>query len=168
MLVLWSTSPEKSSLARTRATMPVAALSVTVATASFCLSWFEYPRSIRPSPLLDVYLLSSVVVDIARARTLWLSSPHSTITSLFTSSIVVRIILATLESFAQPVKASRATLSKEEISGSYSRSVFFWLSSLFIDGYTNILSLQDLYPLDAGLKTKKLYGRLQNIWENGR
>jgi ATP-binding cassette, subfamily C (CFTR/MRP), member 1 len=59
-------------------------------------------------------------------------------------------------------------LSRENISGTYSRSIFFWLNSLFLSGYRKVLSIDDLYPLDPALETEKLQLPLQAAWENGK
>ncbi|KXH25809.1 ABC transporter [Colletotrichum simmondsii] len=55
--------------------------------------------------------------------------------------------------------------SKEVTSGTFNRSVFFWLTSLFINGYRNILQLDDLYPLDPKLASEPLYRKLADAWD---
>ncbi|KAL2881878.1 hypothetical protein SGCOL_002614 [Colletotrichum sp. CLE4] len=55
--------------------------------------------------------------------------------------------------------------SKEVTSGTFNRSVFFWLTSLFINGYRNILRLDDLYPLDPKLASEPLYRKLADAWD---
>ena len=147
---------------RTHATTPTAVLSLVVATTSFSLAWVKHSRSNRPSPLPDAYLFFPVLFDVARARTLWLIMPHSAIASIFIASMVARSTLAVLKSYSKPVTLQSDIPSKEEISGTYSRSMFFfWLSSLFVIGYKHVLTLEDLYPLDAKLKTKKPYSNFQ-------
>jgi len=58
--------------------------------------------------------------------------------------------------------------SKEATSSPISRTVFFWLTSLFWKGYKSILTLKDLYPLDADLKSASVYQTLAAAWEKGK
>ncbi|KAI9845011.1 MAG: hypothetical protein M1837_005155 [Sclerophora amabilis] len=54
---------------------------------------------------------------------------------------------------------------KEATSGTLSRSVFFWLSSLFVNGYKHVLSLGDLFPLDKKLYSERLQNDMQLAWD---
>jgi hypothetical protein len=56
---------------------------------------------------------------------------------------------------------------KEAISGTFSRSVFFWLNSLLVNGYKRVLSLSDLFLLDKDLSSEKLMGEFQSAWDKG-
>ena len=56
----------------------------------------------------------------------------------------------------------------EATSGLFSRSVFWWLSTLFLQGYRNVLVLGNLFTLDKDLYSEVLYERLQLAWENGQ
>jgi ATP-binding cassette, subfamily C (CFTR/MRP), member 1 len=65
------------------------------------------------------------------------------------------------------LKTPNETLSKEATSGTFSRSLFFWLTSLLFNGYRSLLSLHDLYPLDERLASKSLSEALQVAWDKG-
>ena len=168
LLILWSTK-SSSTITHTRATIPTAALSF-VATLGYCvLSWMEHTRSVRPSFIIDTYLFFSVMFDAARARTLWMLGPYTAIPILFTTTIALRCVMIILESTEKRsiLLAPYNEYSRETISGTFSRSVFFWLSSLFLSGYQKVLSLKDLYPLDPGLYTEKLQEAFHASWEKG-
>ena len=136
----------------------------------FCLlSYGEHVFSIRPSVILDVYLFLSIIFDVARARTLWLIGLDRTIPTLFSCSIALKCVMILLESAEKrPILTSQyEKYPLEATSGVFSRSVFWWLSSLFLQGYRNVLSLGDLFPLDKELYSESLYEQLQLAWTNG-
>lgn len=88
------------------------------------------------------------------------------IPSIFTCSLLIRCVLLLLESTEKRsiLLPPYCELSKESTSGSINRSVFFWLTSLFIGGYQRVLSLGDLCPLDPQLQCQKLQERFNPAW----
>ena len=62
------------------------------------LSRVERSRSVRPSFILNVYLISSLVFDIARARTLYLLQDDTPVGSTFSAAIGIKLALLFLES----------------------------------------------------------------------
>lgn len=125
--------------------------------------------SIRPSFVLDIYLFLSIIFDVARARTLWLIGLDRTIPVIFTCSIALKSVMILLESTEKRtiLKLQYKQYPLEATSGVFSRSIFWWLSSLFIQGYRNVLFLGDLFQLDRELYSESLYERLQFAWANG-
>ena len=91
LLVLWS------SHSATKASVPSAALELVGAIAIFAISNLEHSRSVRPSSLLSVYLLFSILFDATQLRTLYLRHELSTIVGLSTATLVVEILLFLLE-----------------------------------------------------------------------
>ncbi|KAI8155534.1 ABC transporter [Colletotrichum sp. SAR 10_70] len=134
------------------------------------LSWLEHDRSVRPSFVLSTYLFLSVLLDTARARTLWMLGPNQTIPAIFTCTLALRAVMILLESTEKRriLVPQHKGYSKEVTSGTFNRSVFFWLTSLFINGYRNILKLEDLYPLDPKLASEPLYKKLADAWDQAR
>ncbi|KAF6819357.1 ABC multidrug transporter [Colletotrichum sojae] len=164
LLVLWATT----SITNTRATIPTAVLGL-LASLAFCLlSWLEHDRSVRPSFVLSTYLSLSMLLDTARARTLWMLAPDRTIPAVFTCALALRAAMIVIESTEKRriLVPEHKGYSREVTSGTFNRSVFFWLTSLFVNGYRNILKLDDLYPLDPKLASEPLYGKLAEAWDN--
>ncbi|KAK1450990.1 ABC transporter [Colletotrichum cuscutae] len=166
LLILWVTTPS-TTITHTRATIPTAILSLIASIELGLLSWLAHQRSVRPSFVLSVYLFLSILFDTARARTLWMLGPHQTIPAIFTCTLAVRAVMILLESTEKRriLVPEHKGYSKEVTSGTFNRSVFFWLMSLFINGYRNILQLDDLYPLDPKLASEPLYRRLAGAWD---
>ncbi|KAI8257462.1 ABC transporter [Colletotrichum sp. SAR 10_77] len=144
-----------------------AVLGLLASLAVSLLSWLEHDRSVRPSFVLSTYLFLSVLLDTARARTLWMLGPNQTIPAIFTCTLALRAVMILLESTEKRriLVPQHKGYSKEVTSGTFNRSVFFWLTSLFINGYRNILKLEDLYPLDPKLASEPLYKKLAHAWD---
>ncbi|OHW98638.1 ABC multidrug transporter [Colletotrichum incanum] len=166
LVVLWTTTPSNV-FVRTRATIPTAALSLVTSLGLSLLSWLSHERSVRPSFVLSTYLFLSVLLDTARARTLWMLGPHRIIPAVFACTLALRAVMILLESTEKRriLVPQHKGYSKEVTSGTFNRSAFFWLTSLFINGYRHILQLDDLYPLDPKLASGPLYRKLADAWD---
>jgi ATP-binding cassette subfamily C (CFTR/MRP) protein 1 len=162
-LVLWV----KHRGVQNRAAIPSAALSLVGSLVLIVLSSFEHMRSIRPSWLLNVYLLLTVIFDISRSRTYSLSPDLDAIATVFTSRVAVKLILAIIE--ARPKRRlllpQFANSTPEAMSGPYKRALFWWLNSLFQKGYSESLAVEDLFDLDKHLQSGYLHRLLGSSWE---
>lgn len=126
------------------------------------LSLVDHSKSPRPSVLLNSYLFLTLLLDAAQARTLFLSSgdkPELTYSSIFSAAIALKVGILVLEAQrkAKWVGWDEKEHSPEETSGIFSLGVFFWLNRIFLEGYSKILALKDLYPLDSTLSSKYLH-----------
>lgn len=127
------------------------------------LSYLEHSRSPRPSPFLDGYLFATILLDISQSRTLWLTSITSnefTYARLFTSAVAIKGLLIIVESQSKArwiVDWDKQTHSPEETTGLYGLGAFFWLNTLLLRGYSKILDLDDLFPLDQNMTAEKLH-----------
>jgi ATP-binding cassette, subfamily C (CFTR/MRP), member 1 len=93
LLILWSINPEP--------TTRTSVISATLAFANvilFCmLSYMEHSRSLRPSPLLSIYLIFLILFDAVRVRTLWLVGYDPSIRDLFTASLAMKVLILGME-----------------------------------------------------------------------
>ena len=162
-LVLWTSYP----LSQTPATITAATLSVIDAVAIVTLSYLEHTRSVRPSAILNVYLLVSLVFDSVQVRTLFLrhDTPPSLVV-LSTTSVSAKAVLLILEAQSKRpyLKFPYRSYPPEATSGILNRSFFWWINSLFIGGFRRLLSVNDLYAPDVGLSSKPLQVRMQKAW----
>ncbi|GJD03582.1 ABC transporter [Colletotrichum higginsianum] len=125
------------------------------------LSFFEHSRSPRPSVLLNTFLISTILLDAAQVRTLWLSAGTNleiTIARTFTAAAVWKIVLILSESWEKLpwLRWNRKDHSPEETSGLFGLATFSWLNSLFVSGYKKVLAVPDLFPLDKSLSVETL------------
>jgi ATP-binding cassette subfamily C (CFTR/MRP) protein 1 len=129
--------------------------------------FLEHMRSIRPSWLLNIYLLLTVVFDIVRSRTYSLSPDLDAIATVFTSRVAVELILAIVE--ARPKRRlllpEFADSPPETTSGPYKRALFWWLNALFKKGYSESLTVDDLFHLDKHLQSDYLHHLLGSSWD---
>jgi len=127
------------------------------------LSSLEHSRALRPSLLFNGYLFLTLLFDVAQTRTLWLASANATEISfarLFTSAVIVKACMLLLESVQKArwiISWDAKEHSPEETAGLLSLGAFTWLNRLFWNGYTKILSMDDLYPLDQAMVSETLY-----------
>ncbi|KAL3417152.1 ABC multidrug transporter [Phlyctema vagabunda] len=97
ILILWSS--DKSH--RVRTALPSSALSFICTLTVATLSWMEHRKTLRPSTLIGVYLLSSIVFGIAQVRTLYIRHSKPVISALLSTSIGTQVLLLILESKAK-------------------------------------------------------------------
>jgi len=144
----------------------------TLAACTVCI--LTHQRSPRSSTLLGLYLSASVILGVARVRTLWLlpldqgSLRAVVILSAAQALSAVTLALESLES-GGGTKASNSTSdhkvgSPEQYSSLWSRATFVWLLSTFWTGYRKVISLDDLPPLDTRLKSDEMCRELTLTW----
>lgn len=120
----------------------------------------------RPSPLISLYLATTLLLDIATVRTAWLLTPHQVHRSysvVLAAAAVLKGVLLVSESWekANWLLFSKEKISPEETSSLPSLGVFAWLYRLFMNGFRGVLSLESLYPLDSVMSTEFLAERFQ-------
>jgi ATP-binding cassette, subfamily C (CFTR/MRP), member 1 len=145
--------------------VPCAIIGLIAALLVLFLSYVEHARSVRPSSLLNVYLLLTLTFDIAQARTLFLQSNIS-MASVFVAAMAAKLLLLILE-----VRSKRAFLKNpydqmpiESTSGIFDRSYFWWLNPLFIRAFRSLLSFEDLPEIDIDLSPMRLGKLFQRAW----
>jgi ATP-binding cassette, subfamily C (CFTR/MRP), member 1 len=85
----------------TPASLPSAIIGFVASIAIFVLSYVEHKRSVKPSLLLKIYLLLSVLFDVAQVRTLFLLRDDTRTTAVFIAALGVRVVLLLLEAQAK-------------------------------------------------------------------
>jgi len=163
LLILWAA---KSGI-QTPASVPSAAPAFVAALAMYPLSYLEYTRLIRPSTLLEVYLLVLLLFRIPQARTLFLRYNEIAIAVFFMTSIVVMLIAWILETRnkTKDLKTPYKEYPPEATHGVWSWILFLWLNSLFLKGFRSLLSLDDLWQMPPELASEKLRDDTQAAWD---
>ena len=161
-LVVWATP----SAPTTRASLAAASLTLLDGIGLCFLSYFEHLRSIRPSSIINVYLLLTIPLDAARIRTLWLRGGSPIVAAILSSTLSVKVLIFITEALEKRdiLLAPYSHYSPEATSGIYSRSFFWWLNPLFRTGYSRIIADEDLYPIDDDMSSIAVEKRLQNQW----
>lgn len=165
LVVFWA----RPSTVKTRGSIPTAIFSLLGSFVFILLSYVEHKRAVRPSLIFNVYLLFSLLFDIARARTLWLIRYDRAITAVFTTGVATKAIMLLLEALEKRgiLRPEYRDYPPEATAGPFSRSFFWWLNELFMMGYRKLLFLDDLFSLDKHLASDHLQHLFQSAWGKG-
>ncbi len=146
--------------------IPSAVLSFLVSIMLLFLSGLEDGRAVRPSLLVNAYLLISLIFDVAQVRTLYLRQDDQTILGLFTANIGIKVVLLLLESRSKLryLRVPYNTYSPEATSGVFSTGFFWWLTSLLTLSFQRLMTLDDLFQPDQELLSEPLLGKMQTSW----
>ncbi|KAM7195580.1 P-loop containing nucleoside triphosphate hydrolase protein [Naviculisporaceae sp. PSN 640] len=137
------------------------------------LSHLEHSRSPRPAPLVQSYLSLTLLLDAARLRTRWRLTRASQIEDLTIIAVVQSasfavkccvLIVESLPKEAHLIPFDGVTYSPEEKAGFFSRSLLLWLNGLFVKGYRSKFTVDDLYPIDGGLRSEELTEKIEAAW----
>jgi ATP-binding cassette, subfamily C (CFTR/MRP), member 1 len=136
------------------------------------LSHFEHGRTTRPSAIIQLFLVSTILLELPRLRTAWLldGDDQNIVAWLFTVIFALWIVLLQLESFQKwkHVTLPPESIPPEERQGIFGRTFFWWLMPLFFQGYSRTLSMHDLFAIDEDLKGIRLHQRLMKSWRAGK
>jgi ATP-binding cassette subfamily C (CFTR/MRP) protein 1 len=154
---------------RTRASLPAALLALAAALGLYLLSYIEHTKSIRPSSIIDAYLLLTLPFDAAQLRTRWLRGGANVAENGIASALLGVKLLVLISEATEKRRllfAPYADPSPEATSGLYSRGLFWWLNPLFRLGFRNVVNDDDLFAADGDLLSKSLETRFNKHWAN--
>ncbi|PVH72950.1 putative ATP-binding cassette transporter [Cadophora sp. DSE1049] len=164
LLVLNAATP----VLRTRSSIAAATLTLVDAVGLCLLSHMEHMHSVRPSAIINVYLIITLPFDVARSRTLLIHGTTQTFGAVFTSALAVKVLILISEAIEKRnilLDQYRYT-SPEVTSGIYNRSFFFWLNHLMRTGFSKVLVNDDLYPIDDDMASGVLLARADRAWKS--
>lgn len=132
------------------------------------VSYLDHARSLRPSNLLTVYLGISLLLDIARVRTLFYQTTP-TIAGIYVASFVTKAGLFALELWEkrQLLLPEWKAASLEDTSSIYNRALFVWLNALFVQGFRQVLTVDSLMEVDAEILQASRAKELIDDWDKG-
>lgn len=164
LLVLWAIEPSLGS----SASFASASLSFLAALCLTGLSHLEHLRSVRPSALINVYLLLTLLFDIAKVRTLWQYEGTSKLAAVYSSTIGVKVFLFVVEAMEKRdiLFEQFRHPSPEVTAGVWSQATFSWLVSLLRLGFGKELVMNDLYPNDDSMTTTALLEKALTSWSS--
>ena len=134
------------------------------------LSPLEHSRNLRPSSIINVYLLS-VFLDAVIVRTLWLSSYDTGIRNTFTAAFTIKAVLLILEAIEKQryfISNKDQQLSPYAKSSIYNRIFFWWVNELLRLGYRQRLTPKLLYPLDPAMVSDVLDRQFWDAWQKSK
>ncbi|KAJ7079433.1 P-loop containing nucleoside triphosphate hydrolase protein [Mycena belliarum] len=132
------------------------------------LSHFEHWKTRRSSILLPLYLLATVLCDIARVRTFALLSTETTpFLATLCASLAVRTCMNVTENIGKAWLIDRE-LSPEETAPFVSRLVFGWMVPLLMRGARSQLTLENLGPISDDFDSLRTWAAGSRQWERLR
>ncbi|KAF2718047.1 hypothetical protein K431DRAFT_297243 [Polychaeton citri CBS 116435] len=159
-----------SSASRSSASTSGAALLLAAGVALVTLSFLEHTNTVRPSPVIEIYLLLSLPMDIVKARTLWMNGDSVALAVVSTIAVAAKLVALISEAVEKRnvLLARYRAWSPGTTSGVYGRRTFWWLSPLLWSGFDSILVLDDLYPVDIGIGMEFVHAQLKQRWAKKR
>jgi ATP-binding cassette subfamily C (CFTR/MRP) protein 1 len=153
---------------RTRASLAAALVAFTAALGLCILSYLEHTRNIRPSSIINGYLLLTLPFDAAQLRTRWLRGDNHALNGVATGILAIKLLVLVSEAAEKRklLYTPYAEPSPEATSGLYSRGLFWWLNPLFRLGFRNVVNEDDLFQADRDLLSKSLEIRFGRHWAN--
>lgn len=130
------------------------------------LTLLEHSRTIRPSSLITVYLIASSAAEAIQLRTLFNRHYVFSVALLLAANVGLKCTLLVLESLSKQayLNLPNEIVTPESTSGVISRTFFWWLNSLLVQGFKNVLSVDVLDPLNPSLASTELQDRMQKAW----
>jgi ATP-binding cassette, subfamily C (CFTR/MRP), member 1 len=163
LLSLWT----GRKIPKTRLTIACLVLTTLVYIIFLVVSYLEHLRSVRPSTFLCVYLGTSLLLDLARVRTLFLLPGSQVVARVFLAGFFCKSILLFLE-----MKEKRHLVGKEwqdaspeATSSIVNRTFFIWLNNTFFKGFRSDLTVDALTPLDGELLSASNSVALKDRWD---
>ncbi len=137
-------------------------LAIVAATGLGWLSFQEHRRSVRPSDLAILYLTASSVCDV-----IWWTLPSSLPKTYgMASELVAKLLLVILECCGKEsiLLDDYRKMSPEEYANVLSRTFFWWIHPVLIDGYHKILMSHELPITDHKLSSDTLRRHATRAW----
>ncbi|OAA63926.1 ABC transporter, transmembrane domain, type 1 [Cordyceps fumosorosea ARSEF 2679] len=155
---------------KTPVSIAAATVNFLVALQTIALSWIEDARSVRPSTLLSLYLVITVLLDLPQARTLWLRGGIDTTAGMTTAAVVLKTLFLCVENIGKRAHLLSVyrTLPPEATSGIVNRSVLWWINDTFRRGFRTALAVEDLDRLDDALLSGGLNNAVTLAWASRR
>jgi hypothetical protein len=89
---------------------------------------------------------------------------------LFTTRVGVKLFLAIFEARGKHslLLPEYVDIPPEASAGVYSRALFWWQNALFRKGFSNAITVDDLFHLDKHLRADYLQHKIQSAWQKGK
>jgi ATP-binding cassette subfamily C (CFTR/MRP) protein 1 len=153
---------------RTAASTAAAVLALIVAMVLIPLSHTEHTKSVRPSTIICVYLVMSIVFDAVQVRTLFITGDDFAIPATLCAGIATKIALLCLEASEKRgyLRVPFESYPPETIANTFNRTFLWWLNRTFVTGFKKLLTPDDLDSTAAELRSRPLAQKLRKSWSS--
>ena len=131
------------------------------------LLFLEHSRSIKPSDLAVVYLLISLACNSIELGVTVYEKGTWAYVMCDLGMIVFKLMLIATESRDKRsiLREAYSQWPPEQLAGILGRATFWWINPILVSGYGNILTANDLPPLDHDLSSMLLRQRALRAWD---
>lgn len=163
--ILWMQFPQQS----TSRLSHIA--SILTAIASLCVGIILYANHVhftRPLPFLGVFLMSTLLLDIATTRTYFRRSGLLTIARLHVSIPILKLMILLSEEVSKRSlvisPTLRDSLGSESFAGFLNKSLFLWLNPVMLFGMRGRITTDFLPGVSRQVDAVVLYNDFMAIW----
>lgn len=164
LIALWAVNPMPASAAGIAASCLSTGASVFLA----LLSSLEHTRTLRPSSIVNTYLLSTFL-DAVVVRTLWLARyVTEDLRNVFTAAFALKACLLIMEAVEKRrffCSEQDRALSPYAKSSIYNRAVFWWVNGLLRQGARQKITPKDLHLLERSMAVETLDQQFWASWQ---
>jgi hypothetical protein len=131
------------------------------------LLFLEHTRSIKPSDLAVVYLLTSLACDAAELGTTTYQDVTFQVALGAVAKLCIKFLILVVESRGKGgiLRPQYSQWPEEQLAGVLSRTFFWWINSILAKGSRDILTGVSLPSIDHKLSSKLLRHRALKAWD---
>lgn len=130
------------------------------------LLYFEDRYSKQPYSLLIIYLTVTLLFDVANIRSLFARDGLHALVTVAAAIVLVKLVLLALEEVPKLATLKDGAF-KKATGDLWSRAVFWWLNSMFLRGFRDVLQIGDLSAIDDAFASDVLFAKLDQAWTTG-
>ncbi|KAK2608926.1 hypothetical protein QQS21_002502 [Conoideocrella luteorostrata] len=155
---------------KTAASIPANIIVFVLNVGLTCLSHWHHLRSVRPSGLLVQFLAVTLVLDIARCRTLWGIESAERVATVLSVAVGLKAALLIMEAVEKRslLLPEHQHLPPEATAGELNLWFSWWLNPILLRGFKRQLSVDALFDVDATLKAGDDEDSLARSWKRWR
>lgn len=151
--------------ATTRLSVPESIIGIVDGFTIAAVSISEHYKSSRPSTLLELYLLISIILDVAIVRTLWIREGFLPVAIVTTLILAAKTVLLVFEEWPkQLLLAEQKEIVPETAAGAINRTLFYWINPLLWKGARSNLVADHMPPIHEKLRSNDLLNKLEIAW----
>lgn len=148
--------------------MPAASLELVATVNIAIMVYVGHKHSIRSSSLLALYLLSTLLGDLAKSRSFFLRSGMGALGAIAVATASLRLCLIVLEEKSKLNliidDELRQVIGQETASGFFSRIFLLFLNPIFMTGFYEVVRREHMDKLGPELSSKNLHQQLDKQW----
>ncbi|PLB45930.1 P-loop containing nucleoside triphosphate hydrolase protein [Aspergillus steynii IBT 23096] len=159
--VLYTVFRARDARLHTAWALPVAIVNMIAVAVAIGMSAWEDQHRIDPSVVLLLYLSAQLLLSLPQTRSLWLVKGASAVSVLGTLKTILTLVSLATESWWKSRWLRKEPTTVEQRCDFWTRALFAWTWTVFRRGFSVVLSVRDLPPIDEQLRSPDAVHRLR-------